>query len=85
MNIEPFIINIDQAQLDDLASRLKNARIVPDFGNSNWEYGTNTAYLNELVDYWRKDYDWRKHEKEMNQFEHFRAEIDGMPIHFLAR
>ncbi|CAA0091430.1 epoxide hydrolase N-terminal domain-containing protein [Zhongshania aliphaticivorans] len=45
MNIEPFIINIDQAQLDDLASRLKNARIVPDFGNSNWEYGTNTAYL----------------------------------------
>ncbi|MBW2941293.1 epoxide hydrolase family protein [Zhongshania aquimaris] len=85
MDIERFVIDIDQSRLDDLASRLKNARITPDFGNSNWEYGTNTNYLTELVEYWREDYDWRKHEEEMNRFEHFKTEIDGLTIHFLYK
>ena len=85
MNIERFVIDIDQSRLDDLAYRLKNARITPDFGNSHWEYGTNTDYLNELVEYWREDYDWRKHEEQMNRFEHFKTEIDGLTIHFLYK
>ncbi|RNL58785.1 epoxide hydrolase family protein [Zhongshania marina] len=85
MNIERFVIDIEQSRLDELAARLNSARVIPDFGNSNWEYGTNTNYLSELVEYWRKDYDWRKHEKEMNQFEHFKTEIDGLPIHFLYK
>jgi len=85
MNIERFVIDINKSQLDDLQRRLDSARFCDDFSNDNWEYGTNAAYLKELVDYWRTDYNWREHEATMNQFEHFRADIDGMPIHFLHK
>jgi hypothetical protein len=63
---EPFTISVPAATLEDLRERLARTRFPRDFGNSNWEYGTNTAYLKELVEYWRTKYDWRKHEREMN-------------------
>src|SRR5262249_45536757 len=46
-------------------------------------YGTNLDYLMELVAYWRRDFDWRKQEEALNQFSHFRAEIDGFGVHFI--
>ncbi len=48
-----------------------------------WEYGTNLAYMRDLLDYWRTKYDWRKHEAELNRFKHFTTEVDGLKIHFI--
>jgi pimeloyl-ACP methyl ester carboxylesterase len=80
---EPFTISVPDATLEDLRDRLARTRFPRDFGNSNWEYGTNTAYLKELVEYWHTKYDWRKHEREMNSYANYKTEIDGMPIHFI--
>ena len=41
------------------------------------------AYLKELVDYWLHQYDWRKHEREMNSFAHYKTTIKNIPIHFI--
>jgi len=41
--------------------------------------------MKELVEYWRTRYDWRAQERELNRFNHFRAEIDGLRIHFIHR
>jgi hypothetical protein len=38
--------------LTDLRMRLKLTRWADDFSNEDWRYGTNTAYLKELVAYW---------------------------------
>jgi pimeloyl-ACP methyl ester carboxylesterase len=83
MNIEPFSIAIDESQLVDLRQRLDRTRFADDFANDNWEYGTNGAYLRELVAYWREHYDWRTHERAMNAWPHFRTVIDEVPIHFM--
>lgn len=83
MNITPFTIDIPQAQLDDLYNRLRNTNWPHDYANDDWQYGTNTAYMRELVDYWVNEHDWRAAEAEMNQHRHFRTKIDGMPIHFI--
>ena len=80
---EPFTISVPDATLEDLRARLARTRFPRDFGNSNWEYGTNTAYLKELVEYWHTKYDWRKHEREMNSYANYKTEIDGIPIHFI--
>ena len=45
--------------------------------------GTNSAYLKELVGYWLSQYDWRKHEQEMNSFSHYKTSIENIPIHFI--
>ena len=83
MDAKPFTIAIPDATLTDLQERLRRTRYPIDFANENWAYGTNRAYLEEVVAYWRDHYDWRKHEAEMNRFAHYRTTIDGIPIHFI--
>ena len=69
----------------DLDDRLARIRWPLDPGNEDWRYGTNRAWLEELVDYWRNGYDWRVHEAAMNRFEHYRVVLDEVPIHYIHR
>lgn len=83
MSIEPFKIAIPETTLSDLRERLGKTRWPEDFGNEQWQYGTNLEYLKELARYWEKDFDWRKAEREMNSYSHFRTTIEDVPIHFI--
>ncbi|MBL6749505.1 MAG: epoxide hydrolase [Nevskia sp.] len=83
MTIEPFKVAVAEEVLTDLKQRLERTRWAEDFGNDGWEYGTNGAYLRELVAHWRDRYDWREHERAMNAFPQFRTVIDEVPIHFI--
>ena len=83
MNIEKFSVAIADAELVDLRERLKRTRWAEDFANDAWQYGTNGNYLKELVDYWRDEYDWRKHERAINAWPQFKTVIDDVPIHFI--
>jgi epoxide hydrolase len=51
--------------------------------DAGWDYGSNLDYMKELKDYWQHKYDWRKHETELNKFNHYKAEINGLNIHFI--
>jgi pimeloyl-ACP methyl ester carboxylesterase len=81
--IRPFAINIPQSALDDLQARLKRTRWPDEADGAGWSMGTNLAYMKDLVDYWQQQYDWRKHEAELNQFHQFKTEVDGVEIHFI--
>ena len=35
------------------------------------------------MEYWQTTYDWRAQERALNEFEHFRTNIDGLGIHFI--
>ena len=83
MEIERFTIGIPQPVLDDLAARLDATRWPDEIPGAGWEYGTDPAYLRELVDYWRTGYDWRAQERALNEFDHFRATVDGLGVHFI--
>ena len=54
---------------------------MPDDGG--WAYGTNLDYMKELCAYWLEEYDWRKHEAEINRFAHFKAPVEDIDIHFI--
>ena len=82
---EPFTIAVPDSVLEDLHQRLDRTRWPLDPGNDDWRYGTNRAWLQDLVAYWRDGFDWRAQEAEMNRFEHFRVVLDDVPIHFLRR
>lgn len=81
--MEPFRIDIPDDVLVDLQTRLKRTRWADDFANDDWQYGTNTGYLKELVRYWIDEYDWRRQERAMNAWPQFRTQIEGVPIHFM--
>ena len=83
MQKKPLKIETEQIVLDDLRERLRRTRFAPEFANDDWSYGTNLAYLKELIEYWQDRFDWRRVEGEINSFAHYKTAIEGIPIHFI--
>lgn len=81
--IKPFTIHVPDSALDDLANRLSLTRLPDQLDNTSWEYGTDLTYLAELIKYWREEFDWRKQEADLNQFDQFTTEVDGLTTHFI--
>lgn len=81
--IEPFHIDIPQADRDDLHDRLARTRWPNEVADAGTDYGFPLARLKELAEYWRTGYDWRAHEAKLNELAHFTTEIDGQNIHFV--
>jgi epoxide hydrolase len=81
--IVPFKVHVEDSVLADLGQRLARTRFPGEIAGSNWDYGTNLAYVKELVTYWREKFDWRAAERRLNQFDQFTTRIDGVDIHFV--
>lgn len=81
--VVPFKIAIPDSALTDLEQRLANTRLPDQIPGTTWEYGTDLAYLTSLLDYWRDEYNWRREEAKLNQFDQFITEVDGLSMHFI--
>ncbi len=81
--IQPFTLAIPDSQLVDLNTRIDLTRWPEKETVEDWSQGTPLAALQELVDYWRGGYDWRRCEERLNALGQFVTEIDGLQIHFL--
>ena len=81
--LDPFTIDIPQADIDDLHRRLDGTRWPEAETVDDWSQGIPLAYVKELADYWRHSYDWRSREARMNAFDQFITEIDDLSIHFI--
>jgi len=81
--IQPFRVEIDQADVDYLHDRLARARWPGELPGAGWSRGVPLAWLKELAGYWRTGYDWRASEARLNQYPQFTTEIDGQRIGFL--
>jgi epoxide hydrolase len=81
--IRPFRIDIAEADLDELRRRLASTRWPDQLPGVGWDYGIPLEYVKELAEYWRTAYDWRAHEKQLNEFPQFTTTIDNQNIHFL--
>ncbi len=81
--IRPYRINIPDATLADLKTRLARTRWPTEIPNTGWDYGSNLAYMKELVTYWQTKFDWRAQERTLNELPQFITAIDGVDIHFV--
>ena len=81
--IANFQVRVSDAELEDLQRRLENIRWPPDSPGEPWSYGTDRAYLQELLEHWRDRYNWRAHESQLNSFNQYTTTIDGQLIHFV--
>ncbi|MEO8403498.1 MAG: epoxide hydrolase N-terminal domain-containing protein, partial [Chitinophagaceae bacterium] len=83
MKLKPYSIDIQQNILEDLRLRLINMRWPDEIQDAEWSYGTNLIYLQQLVKYWQKEYDWREEERKLNRLNHYKASVNGLGIHFI--
>lgn len=79
----PFEVRVAQPVLDAIDARLALSRVgYAPADDANWKYGVDAAYLTRLLDYWRRNFDWRAAERRLNRFPQYIATIDGQDVHF---
>jgi pimeloyl-ACP methyl ester carboxylesterase len=83
MRIEPYVVAVSDAVLDDLRERVRRTRWPDPAPGGPWAQGTDLDYLRGLLAYWADGFDWRTQERWLNRFEHRVADVDGVRIHFV--
>jgi Epoxide hydrolase N terminus len=78
--IEPFRIDIPQAQLDDLRLRLTRTRWPDRQPVPDWWQGIPLDVVTELCRCWQEQYDWRATEQRLNQIPQFRVTVDDLLV-----
>ena len=81
--MEPFKLKVPDEVLSDLHARLTRVRWPDQVPDGGWRYGTDLAYMKELVAYWRDRYDWRAHEARLNAPTQFTVPVGRVNQHFL--
>lgn len=85
MQIESFRAAVPDSVLTELHRRIEGARW-PDWPRvAPWVEGADPAYMRRLMSHWTSGFDWRRHESELNELPQYRAEIDGLRVHFIHR
>jgi pimeloyl-ACP methyl ester carboxylesterase len=82
-DLMPFTLAVPESALDDLRRRLRAARLPDRETGTGWSQGVPLDRLRGLLEYWCRDYDWRRLERQLNGLGQFRTLIDGLGIHFL--
>jgi pimeloyl-ACP methyl ester carboxylesterase len=81
--INPYMIQISNDDLEDLKRRLLSTRWPEKETVEDWSQGIPLSYIKEISDYWLNEYDWRSREEYYNSFPQFITNIEGLDIHFI--
>ena len=78
-----FEPQFDPAAVQDALRRLEQTRFPNAETVEDWQQGIPLSYCQELVRYWREDYDWQRVPRQLSQYENLFTEISGLGIHCL--
>ncbi|KRX97346.1 Epoxide hydrolase 1 [Trichinella pseudospiralis] len=81
--IYTFEVKVPDSVLNDLQVRLNNTKFFQALENSSFFYGSNANFLHSFHDYWMNSYNWRETEAMLNNFKHFRTQIEGLNVHYI--
>lgn len=80
-SIEPFRVEISDAQIADLRERLTRTRWPDQLTDTGWELGTDSAFLRELCEHWSTRFDWDRFQDRCNRYPQVRTVVDGTTVH----
>lgn len=83
MSIDPYTLAIPESAIDDLKRRLAHVRWPDQAPEAPWAYGTDLAYLQQTVQWWRDEFDWRATERRLNALPQYQTRINDIYVHFL--
>ena len=83
MSPTPFTIHVPQERLDRILRRVREFPWPEEKVDSGWALGPDPDWLRDFCRYWVEDYDWRAVEARLNALPHFRAEADGLELHYV--
>src|ERR1035441_10528400 len=83
MAVERFSLPFSQPALDDLIDRLRRTRWPDQIPRSEWEYGFDLAFLQDICQYWVSGFDWPAQLESIARLPHYRFTSHGIGIHFI--
>jgi epoxide hydrolase len=78
----PFRVNIPQATIDRILTRVREAEWPDRLDAPDLRYGVSWDYMRTLARYWTEQFDWRKAEANLNRYPQFQARVGDYNIHF---
>ena len=78
-----FEINIKEKTIEEIKNKVASFNWNKLLDNNDWSLGANKKVMQEICKYWISDYNWKKEENELNVYNHYKADIDDLNIHFL--
>ena len=81
--IRPFKIEIPEAEIAALRTRIAATRWPEKETVADQSQGVPSETIQALANHWASDYDWRACEARLNALPQFMTEIDGLDIHFI--
>ena len=81
--VQPFHLDVPEWQLADLRERLSHTRWPERETVRDTSQGPPLEKLQQIHQYWRNQYNWRRCENMLNGFGQFRTTINGIGIYFL--
>lgn len=79
----PPVIDVPDAELQDLRARLRRTRWPTPWPTTGWEAGTDAGELARLVELWSSGYDWRVHEAAVNALPWRNTRVAGTDVRYL--
>jgi pimeloyl-ACP methyl ester carboxylesterase len=79
----PFTLRVPDAAIADLRERLARTRFPDQAPGEPWAYGSDVAYMQELIRYWHDSFDWRAAEARLNALPQYKLPLHGIEVHFL--
>jgi len=84
MTIREFKVSVDESKIDDLYRRIDLTRWPDEVNDEIWTLGTKKSFLKDAVQYWRNDFNWKIHEKQINDLGSYKFKTkDDLEIHFI--
>src|SRR5262249_16330302 len=80
--LRPFKVDIPQAVINRILTRVKNTRLPDRLESTDWRYGADWNYMKSLAEYWVSQFDWKKAQGNLNRYPQFQATVGGYDIHF---
>jgi pimeloyl-ACP methyl ester carboxylesterase len=78
----PFALHVPEVAIIDLRERLMSTRFPDQTPGEPWAYGSDVAYMQELVRHWRS-FDWRSAEAQLNALPQCKVPLHGIDLHFI--
>ena len=82
--IEPFHVEITDAEIADLRARLQRTRWPDQVPGTGWELGTDSTFLRQLCAHWAGGFDWGAFQERCNRYPQVRTTIDGTVVHAIV-
>jgi len=83
VRVVPFEVHVPEAELDELRRRVRATRWPDAETVPGGTQGVPLDVMRDLAGHWADGYSWRRLERRLAGFEQYRAEIDGLHVHFV--